>query len=173
MSRTRRLTLSAMLVALGGLMIAVGRYVEIFDLALVIAASFLVAFARLELGGAFPYLVYGATALLAFLLAGISLAVLAYLCFGGIYPILKYPAERYLPRAVAYAVKLIFALISASALTALSYFVLGLGLRFGIPHYIALAVLSVLVFLLYDYTLTRMTERYFISIRPRFSRFLK
>ncbi len=173
MSRTRRLTLSAMLVALGALMIFIGRYAEILDLALVIAASFLIAFSRLELGGAWPYLVYGATGLLSFLLAGFSFAVFAYLCFGGIYPLLKYPLERYLPRAIAYSAKLIFAALSVSALTALSLFVLGLKLRFGIPHFILLALLSGGVFLLYDYTLTRLTVRYFISIRPRIARLLK
>lgn len=173
MSRTRRLTLSAMLVALGALMVFIGRYVEILDLALVIAASFLVAFSRIELGGAWPYLVYGATALLSLLLAGFSFAVFAYLCFGGVYPLVKYPLERYLPRVLAYALKLTFAVLSVSALTALSLLVFGMSLRFGVPHLVLLAVLSLGVFLLYDYTLTRLSVRYFVSIRPRIARFLK
>lgn len=173
MKNTRRLTFSAMLVALGAVLMLFGRYVEIFDLALVIAASFLVELARIEIRGAWPILIYFGTALSSFLLTGLSLSVLSYLLFGGVYPLLKQPIERHLPRPLSYAAKLLLANLALAAVTALSFFVLGLRLGFGIPHLVLLALLSNAVFLLYDYTLTRLAVRYFISIRPRIARLLK
>ncbi len=172
MNATRRLTLAAMLSALGVVLLALGSLVEFLDLVTVMLASLLVVFAVLELGRAWPYLTYAATALLALLILQLRPVVLEYLLFGGIYPIVKYGAEK-LPRSFSLLLKFIFINLSVAAIALLSISVLGLGLRFGVPHLVALAALCNAVFFLYDYTLTRLVVRYFISIRPRIARLLK
>lgn len=172
MNSTRRLTLAAMLSALGVVLLILGSLVEVMDLVLVMLASLLVVFSVLELGRAWPYLTYGATALLALLILQLRLVVLEYVFFGGLYPIVKYWAEK-LPRAISLPLKLIFINLSVVCVALVSRAVLGLGLRFGVPHFALLLLLCNAVFFLYDYALSRLIVRYLISIRPRIARLLK
>ena len=172
MNATRRLTLAAMLSALGVVLLFLGSLLEVLDLAAVMLASLFVVFAVLELGRAWPYLVYGATALLSLLLLQLRPVVLEYLLFGGIYPIVKHWVEK-LPRAASLLLKLLFINLAVALTALLSLALLGLRLRFGVPHLLLLALLCNAVFFLYDYTLTRLVVRYLISIRPRIARLLK
>ena len=172
MNTTRRMVLAAMLSALGSVILLLGSLADFLDLAAVLLASFLIVFAVLELRGPWPYLTYAVTALLAFLLLQLRAVVFEYALFGGIYPIMKYLAEK-LPRTPSYLIKLGFFNLSVAAIAYLSFALLGMKLRFGAPHIAVLLVLCNAVFMLYDYTLTRLIWRYCISIRPRFRRLLK
>ena len=64
---TRALTVSAVLCALGVILLAFGALFQVLDLTMAVVASILVIFAVIELGGKYPYLIYAVTALLSVL----------------------------------------------------------------------------------------------------------
>ena len=63
MSQTKKLTLSAMMVALGTAVMVLGAVVEVLDLTVCAIASMLVVFIYLEIGSYFPWLVWICTTL--------------------------------------------------------------------------------------------------------------
>lgn len=164
--KTRRLALCAMLSALGVVILYLGAIVEVLDLSLAALAPILVIYVAIELGGAWPWLVYGVTGLLAFLLLPQKFGALVYLLFTGFYPMVKKWAEGRLPRLLALAVKL--------ASCTLSLFVgwlllraLALPLDFDFPL-VYVAIFFEITFLLYDFVLTRFISLYVYRWRSKF-----
>ncbi len=167
---TRALTVSAILCALGVILLALGSLLQILDITMAALASFLVIFAVIEMGGKYPFLIYAVTALLSMLLVPYKTAPLMYLCFAGYYPLLKALLEGRLPKAWAWVLKLI-AFNVALALT------LFLAIKFfaaftvsAVWYYYLLPLCSV-VFVIYDIALTRVITAYLVRWRQRF-RFL-
>ena len=71
MSSTKKLALSAMLVALGSVFMIIGSFVEVLDLTVCALASLIVAFAYLEIGSPYTWLIWLATSLCTALLGGV------------------------------------------------------------------------------------------------------
>ena len=170
MKGTRALTVSAVLCALGVILLALGALLQVLDLTMAAVASFLVIFAVIELGGKWPFLIYAVTAVLAMLLVPYKTAALAYLCFAGYYPMLKALLEGHLPRLWGWVLKV----VSFNAGLALALF---LAFRFftafevtSVWYYWLLPACSV-VFVVYDIALTRLIGIYLYKWRSRF-RFL-
>ena len=167
---TRALTVSAVLCALGVILLALGSLLQVLDLTMAALASILVIFAVIELGGKWPFLIYAVTALLAMLLVPYKTAALVYLCFTGYYPIVKAFAEGRLSKLWGWVLKL----LCFNAALALMLF---LAFKFftafeitGMWYYLALPACSV-VFVVYDIALTRLIGVYVFKWRSRF-RFL-
>lgn len=167
MKRTRALTVSAALSALGVISLTLGSLVEVLDLSMAVIASLFVVFAVIELGREYPYLVYAVTALLAILLVPTKTAPLVYLCFAGYYPILKAKLEAKLPRVLCWICKLLLfnAALSVMVLAALKI------LHIPVPdaRYYWLLPLLTPVFVLYDVALTRLITAYLRRWRSRFT----
>lgn len=167
---TRALTVSAVLCALGVILLAFGSLLQVLDLTMAAVASFLVIFAVIELGGKYPFLIYAVTSVLAVLLVPYKTAALLYLCFAGYYPILKALLEGNLPRTWAWVLKI----LSFNAGLALMLFLaIKLFSAFEITatwYYFVLPAFS-LVFVVYDVALTRLITAYVHKWRSRF-RFL-
>ena len=89
MKHTKKLTLSAMIVALGTVFMVLGAIVEVFDLTAVALASALVAFVYIELGSPYTWLVWLCTTFTTFIVFQSSQMWFMYLVLFGIYPILK------------------------------------------------------------------------------------
>ena len=159
------------MVALGVVLLALGAFVEVLDLSMAAIASLCVVFAVIELGGHYPYLVYGGISLLSLLLLPIKTPALLFLLFAGYYPILKAIFERRLPRALSWILKL----VTFEAALALAVFLLFHLMLFSVPTwqplYFAVFPAGALVFLLYDVALTRLITAYLYRLHPRF-RFL-
>lgn len=170
--KTRNLTVAALLAALGVVLLGVGALVEVLDLSMAAIASLLVVFAVIELGGMYPYLIYGVTSLLSLLLLPAKTPALIYALFAGYYPIVKAALEKRLPRGLSLLVKLLVfgAVLAVSAFLALHVF-LPEGDAVGIWQY-WLLLLAIPVFLLYDFALTRLITFYFLRLWERF-RFLR
>ena len=167
---TRALTVSAILCALGVILLALGALLQVLDITMAALASFLVIFAVIELGGKYPFLIYTVTALLAMLLVPYKTAPLMYLCFAGYYPLLKAALEGHLPKIWAWVLKLL-AFNAALALTV--FLAVKIFAAFTVPavwYYYLLPVCSA-VFVLYDIALTRVITAYLLRWRHRF-RFL-
>ena len=172
-ARTRRLALSAMLCALGVVILYLGALVEVLDLSLAAVASLITVFAVIELGGWWHWLIFGVTGTLALLVLPQKFGAAVYVLFAGWFPIAKRWAERRLPKGLAFAVKL--AAFNLSLLAAY-----GVTRAFGVPVmldtavYVAVGFLE-LTYLLYDLVLTRMITLYVYRWREKLKihRFLK
>ena len=163
---TRYLAISAVLCALGVILLALGALFQVLDLSMAVLASLAVIFAVIELGGSYPYLIYAVTSVLAVLLVPVKTAPLAYVCFAGFYPIVKAKLEQRLPRWACYAVKiLIFNVCFALVLFALLRLFTLLVLE---PWMYWLLLLGTPVFLLYDTALTKLITAYLMRWRHRF-----
>ncbi len=167
---TRALTVSAILCALGVILLALGSLLQILDITMAALASFLVIFAVIEIGGKYPFLIYAVTALLAILLVPYKTAPLMYLCFAGYYPLLKAVLEGHLPRVWAWVLKLV-AFNAALALMLVLAFKLVAELTVPATWYYYLLPLCSVVFVIYDIALTRVITMYLHHWRQRF-RFL-
>ena len=63
MSQTKKITLSALMVALGTVFMVIGAVVEVLDLTVCALSSLLVVFVFLEIGSYYPWLVWICTSL--------------------------------------------------------------------------------------------------------------
>ena len=172
MRTTKRLTLSAMLVALGVVLMLFGALFEVVDLSLAALASLLLVFAMIEIGMPYPWLIWLSTSLIMFLLFPGKTVWIMYFSFG-VYPILKAYIER-LPRGFWIILKLVY----LNAILVALYFLV--ELIFGIPMLEGAVWLQVLMYLLmnvaflaYDRLITISVRIYFERLRHRFKKFLK
>ncbi len=167
---TRYLVIAAVLAALGVVLLAVGSLLQVLDLSMAALASLLVIFAVIELGGAYPYLIYAVTAILAVLLVPTKTAPLVYLCFAGFYPIIKAKLEGALSVPLAWVMKLL--IFNAGFALAL-FAAVKLFTALVIPTFILYWLLPIgsAVFVVYDIALTKLISAYLLRWRHRF-RFL-
>ena len=107
MRKTKKITLSAMIVALSVALMTLGGFVEVLDLSAAALASVLVAFVYIEIGSPYTWLVWLCTSLASFLIFPGSMLWIEYFLIFGVYPILKAYIER-LPRGVWLPVKLVY-----------------------------------------------------------------
>ncbi len=174
MRQTKKITISAMLVALGVAFMALGAVIEVMDLSLCALASLLVVFAYLEIGSPFVWLVWLCTSLATFLCFPASIIWIEYFLVFGVYPILKAYFEK-APRILWIPIKLAY-------INAIIWLLsLGVQLILGIPFFdgetllvnVVLYIVINVAFFVYDMFITVSVRLYFGKIRHRFSKFLK
>ena len=167
--KTMRLTMCAMLAALGVVLLWLGSAVEVVDISMAVVASLLCVFAVIEYGGSAPWLVYGVTAVLSLLLLPQKTPALMYLVFFGYYPILKEKLEKK-PKWAAWIWKEVIFNLALAVLLVLSHFLLFTAASAGnmVFYYVALVGLAELAFPLYDIALTRLISLYLFRLRKRF-----
>jgi len=163
MSATK-VALAGMLSALGVVILFAGYATGIMDLTALAVSSFLTAVAVVELGGAYPYLIWAVTGVLCFVLVPGTLAA-EYVLFGGIYPMLKIYFER-LGRFAEWAAKLVYGALVLGVMYVLSRFVFGIPQETG-PLMAALAVGYAVFFVVYDYALSVAMTVYMRRLRPK------
>ncbi|MBQ8371446.1 MAG: hypothetical protein IJX38_00700 [Clostridia bacterium] len=181
MKTTKKLTLSAMMVAIGAAFMAIGAFVQVLDLSAVALSSLLMVFVYIEIGHPYTWLVWLATAGVSFLISSGSTMWMVYLLVFGLYPIIKGYIEK-LPRVFWLLLKLVY----VNAMITLVYFgclfILSVPMFgevesiFGIPPiviYILLWALLNVAFVAYDVFIVVMTRFYLDKLRPRFRKFLK
>lgn len=182
--KTKKLTLGAVLAAMGVVMLTVGGLVEVLDLSMAALASFFCIFAVIEMGRGYPIMIYLATGMLAVLIMPQSLSGWIYLLFFGYYPIVKEKLEK-LPSTVAWILKLIVFNLAVTLYAVICYFLffgelelllLEFSTLFGmntgaILVAVIYAILNV-VFVIYDFALTKLITLYLVRLRRKF-RFLK
>ena len=184
MKKAKKITLAAILAALGVTLMYLGAFIQVLDLSVVAIASVLVIFARIELGSPYDWLTYAVTGILSAIMIGSVNFVIPvlYLSFAGIYPILKAYFEH-LRRPIAYLVKGAYFAVASLLLVLgaylLSEFVLGVPLLSpALAGYTAviLIALYVLIFLMcfvYDLLLSHLVVIYMLKIRPKIASVLK
>lgn len=180
--KTKKLTLGALLAAMGTVLLLLGALIETLDLTMAALASFFCIFAVIELGGAYPWLIYAVTSILSVVLMPQGMGGWFYLLFFGYYPIIKEKTER-LKKPISVILKILIfngALISGVAISYFLFFAQREGVNAldavilffggeGAGKIMAafMYLLSNVVFLLYDLAVTRMISFYFIKLRHR------
>ena len=154
---TKKLTVSAVLCALTLVLMLSGSIVEVMDLSVGAVASFAVIFAVLELGGAYPMLIWSVGSVLGMLLLPNKLPAIYYLLFFGWYPIVKRYLER-LPMVFSWIAKCAACAASLTLICLISvYFA---GVEDIIPMSVWVYVVVLPVFVIYDIALTRLISAY-------------
>ena len=167
MSGTKRLTVSAMAVALGVMFLVIGAAVDILDLSAAALSSVIAMFVYIEIGSPYTWLVWLSTSLLSFVLYSGSTVWLVYLVIFGLYPIVKGYIER-TGRVLWLILKLVFVNVELVLLMLGTEFIIGVPFFleenfFGLPTVLVKSVLWAgmnIAFLLYDYFLTVMARFY-------------
>ncbi len=166
MKKNRLLAISALLSALGVVILLMGSVIQVLDLSMAVIASIIVIYAMIELNGMWPYLIFTVTSLLSLLLLPDKFVAVVYAAFAGYYPILKFIFEKKLTRVVEWIAKLVVFNAALSAITFISIRLLHIPaeeLTFGWILYFAGNV----VFIIYDLALTNLISFYFFKLRKR------
>lgn len=90
----QKISFSAVICALGVIILFLGSVFEVIDITMAALASFLIIVCMIEISGYMPILVFSATTVLAFLMLPNKTVVLIYGLFFGFYPIVKNRLER-------------------------------------------------------------------------------
>lgn len=180
--KTKRLSVSALLCALGAVLLCAGRLFDgSLDLSMAALASLIVVWAAEEMGGVYPWLIWLVTALLALLLIPLNTAAWEYLVFAGLYPMLRVFLDRIplVPRilikqvlfnaVIALGVLILWPLLFPTAQSypaALGAFFGGQGVHWA--YSLAVGITANLAFVLYDFVIGRFIKAYRVSFRDRF-----
>lgn len=169
-SNTKKLTVCAMLAALGVVLLYLGSLVEVLDISMAAIASLTCIIAVIEYGKSAPWAVFGVTAVLSLILLPNKTPAALYAIFFGFYPILKEKIEK-LPRLPSWVIKeLVFNVCLAGMCAAIYYLsTTGQNTLLSSPWMIAATIAAAeVVFVLYDIALTRLISFYIINLRHRF-----
>ena len=184
--RTKQLTVSALMCALGAVLLCAGRLFDgSLDLSMAALASLIAVWAVEELGGYYPWLIWLVTSLLALILMPYNTAAWEYLVFAGVYPMLRVLLER-VPLAARVIIKQVLfnAVIALGALVlwqllfpaaqsypaALGVFLGGEGAHWA--YSLAIWLTANFAFVLYDFVIGRFIKAYRVRLRDKF-RFLQ
>ena len=168
MKDTKKITLSAMLTALGVVIMLLGAVIEMLDLTVGAIASLIVVFVFVEIGKPYHWLVWLCTSLITALIYPGSALWIEYFLIFGIYPILKAYIER-LPKWSWWPVKLVY-INAVVGMLALAMEKL-LGIPFfedeGVWMRVLFWVLLNVAFVMYDIFLRTLLRVYFVKYRER------
>lgn len=181
----KKLTVGAVLAAIGVAMLSLGGIIETVDLSMAALASFMCIFAVIEMGGMYPWLIFAVTSLLSIVLMPHNMGAWFYLLFFGYYPILKEKVEK-LNKVTAWIIKEV--IVNAAmiiAVFAVGYVVYSgnkgffdiinsiMETNFGTAAIIGVIALVEATFVIYDLAVTRLIIYYMVKLRHRFAKFLK
>ena len=155
---TKKLTVASMLCALCFVLMLIGSLIEVVDLSAAALASFAVIFAVIELGGAYPTLIWLSASVIGFLLLPNLLPAVYFSMFFGWYPIAKNYFER-LPSVLCWAAKLVSIVVSVAAMYYIGEAVIGVGQQLEALTPILVGG-TCAVFVIYDVALSRLISSY-------------
>ncbi|MBQ9162508.1 MAG: hypothetical protein IJX74_04450 [Clostridia bacterium] len=187
-SKTKRLATAALLSALGVVLLELGALIEVFDMSAAIAASIIILPVLLEWGGKYPLLIFAVTGTIAIIIVPSNFAAWMYIGFLGYYPIIKLKYEK-LKRPIAAVLKFL-TMNAAIAVYALVLWFVTLGGKGSLADLFTqgfgggedsisvalgwiLLVLVEIIFIVYDFLLTRIIIIYNYRWRQKFQKFLR
>lgn len=179
--RTKKLTLGAMLSAIGAVVLLLGSLFQVIDLSMAAIASLVCIIAVIELGTGWAWGIYAVVGLISVLLRPASFAPWVYVAFLGYYPIIKEKVEK-LPRAISWLLKVVcfnvsliacmlvgFKFLMAGSSTDLFEFFNNIMGFAGAGQTVAIGVYVFInaVFVIYDIALTRLISFYIFRLRHK------
>lgn len=180
--KTKKLTLGAMLAAIGAVLLLLGSLFQVLDLSMAAIASFVCIIAVIELGSSWAWIIYAVVGVISVLLRPTSFAPWVYIAFLGYYPIIKEKIER-LIKPLSWALKMLcfnvalilscvvmyFLFTAESPANVFDFFNTLLGMpTAGTAVAIGLYVFVNFVFVIYDIALTRLISTYIFRLRDKF-----
>ena len=173
--QTKKLTVSAMAVALGVVFMALGFFVEVLDLTAAALCSLVMVFMFIEIGSPYTFMTWLATTLLGFIFFQSSFVWITYGLVFGIYPIVKAYIERLRKRVLWLPLKLAYGAVTIYLLAKVSELLFGIPLVASDNKIFLAAVYAGLIvaFILYDICITVCVRTYFARFRQRISKLLK
>lgn len=165
---TKRLTVCAMLCALGVVMLWIGAAIEVAELSMAVIASLLCVFAVIEYGASCAWLVFAVTAVLSLILLPNKGTAAVYLLFFGYYPILKGKFESRPPLARWLFKEAVFHVALVAIFLAWRFLLFPTANAFSPWLYLFALLFAEVAFLLYDVALTRLISLYLFRLRKRF-----
>jgi hypothetical protein len=165
--KTKRLAISALLSALGVVFLYFGSLIDVLSVSMAVIASVFCIFAVIELGGAYPWLIYAVTGVLSLILLPTKEAAVVYVLFCGFYPILKEKLEKK-KRPVSWILKEVVFNIALAVILLLSELLLTADAAEPWFIFWGTVVLAEIVFPIYDLALTRLISLYIYKIRSKF-----
>ena len=173
MRKTKKLTVCAMLSALGVAILYLGNFMEILDLSVSCAASLIVVFCMEELGTKYSLATYAVISVLSFILLPQKWISVYFILFFGIMPITKHVYEK-TGKLFAWILKIVTFNIEIF----LFYFVAE-KLDFfeqsesSLPYLLALLAMANVVFILADVLYDKLSVIYRLKYQSRIRKFLK
>lgn len=170
---TKCLTLSAMLVALGAVILIFGAYTDLLSLTVAAASSLIMVMVYIELGSPYTWLVWLATTLCVVIFAPGAPVWAQYLLVFGLYPIIKGYIEK-IPLLLRIIAKLLIFNAAFFSLFLIEEFVLGISFfEFEAVWLRILVYATAFVgFFIYDYFIMYMARFYLYRFHERVARYL-
>lgn len=165
--QTKKLTVCAMLSALGVVLLWLGSAIEVVDVSMAVIASLFCVFAVIEYGGSAPWLVFLVTGVLSLILLPQKTPAVMYLLFFGYYPILKEKLEKKRKLTAWIFKELLFNAALILMLVLSRFLLMGSGEMQSAWIFLAVALLAEVVFPVYDLALTRLISLYLFHLRKR------
>ena len=167
--RIKYITVSAMLCALGVILMSVGSLIEVLDLSTAVLASMLCVYAVIEIGKGYPWMIWLVTSILSLLLLPVKTPAVFYALFAGFYPILKEKLEK-LSRPIAWLLKLIVFHLCLGLIFLIFKLFLPSVLESGEAWWMLAALygMALVCFVVYDIALTRLITFYLFRLRKHF-----
>jgi hypothetical protein len=173
MKKTKKISLCAMLTALGVVALYLGSVFEVMDLSVSCAASLTVLFCSVELGNRYAAAVYAGTSVLSFILVPNKWIAVYFIMFFGIMPITKKLFEK-TGKIFSWVLK-----IAAFNIEIFAFYFIARELDFfaesesGLPYLLAMLALANAAFIMADIMYTMLFRIYCKKYRARIRKFLK
>ena len=163
MRNTKKLSLAALMSALGVAFMYGGAMLEVFDLSTAALASICVMLVLVEIGTRYAWLTYAVTGVLSLLLLPQKLAAVLFLGFLGFYPMAKAFFERRFRGWRCLVLKVLL----LNACTALMLLAVRYVMTEALWFEIMTLVIANIVFVVYDVALTRLLRAYVFVWRKK------
>ncbi len=162
--QSRKIAFCALFSALGVVLMYLGAVVEVLDISMACIASMLCIVALIEIGGAYPWLVFAVTGAISLLILPQKFAALLYVALAGYYPMIKCIYERMRSRAVEWILKMLTFNGALAIMLFAAIFVLAAE-GFTKNLLIGFVILGNFTFIIYDIALTMLVRLYFLKYR--------
>lgn len=174
MKKVKKIALAGILTALSVVILFLGSVIETLDMSVAAIASFVTMLAVIELGAYFPFLIYAAVCVLAFLLLPNKYGVLIYCLFYGFYPMVKQKLEASIkPRFLLLFIKLVIFAASQTAVELLWVFLFAGGaFEASFPIIAATVALALITFVVFDFALSYLSMAYKLKWRNYIKKYL-
>ncbi len=169
MNSTKRIALCGLLAAMQTVILYFSSIFSVIDLTLAACTVFLTMFTVIEIGGKYPWLIYGVVSVLSLLLLPQKFSAVVYVCFFGWYPIAKAFFER-LNTVLSWIAKiasfnacylLIFEICSRVLM------IEDTGILDGKTYYIVMIILGNAAFLALDFMMRLAVTLYKLKLRKQ------
>lgn len=163
--KTKDLTLSALLIALTLVILALNSILPISTLSILTLASVMIPVAIMRTSIKNAFMIYIASTLLGFLVLPKDIIIL-YGLFFGIYGLVKFYIEKLNNLYLEISLKLLFAFMILIIYYFITKSFVSINLNVEMPIYFII-VLTLIIFLIYDYALTVLISYYLRKLHNR------